>query len=235
MLQLTRRQQEFLGRFLDIYRELDGPIHYVEVARRLGIGRVTAYEMLRLLEERGLVRSEFHLPEGKRGPGRAIVLFSPTPKAEQVLRELAEGAADQEDWEQIKAHVLDQLRRGKAAGYESLLNDLLARLPERNTPLLYMAEMTTAFLLALRTYLEGSRGQVIKERLKRIGLPGEIGLSALAGMGMVISLMEHVNRRIATFLLGESERYQRLCAELTDENRRRLRNPAQEVYRIIQE
>jgi len=235
MRKLTRRQQEFLSRFLDTYQELDGPIHYAEVARRLGVGRITAYEMLRLLEERGLVRSEFHLPEGKRGPGRAMVLFSPTRQAEQVLQELAGETVNPEDWNQIKAQVLEQLRQGKAAGYETLLDDILARLPERNTPLLYMAEMTTALLLALRTYLEGPRGQLVKERLKRIGLPGEIGLSALAGMGMVVGLMEHVNRRIATFLLGESGKYQRIFGELTEENRRRLSNLAQEIYQIIQE
>ncbi|RMD63517.1 hypothetical protein D6833_05580, partial [Candidatus Parcubacteria bacterium] len=84
-------------------------------------------------------------------------------------------------------------------------------------------------------YLDGPRSQVVKERLKRIGLPGEIGLSALAGMGMVVGLMEHVNRRIATFLLGESDKYQRIVGELTEENRRRLSNLAQEIYQIIQE
>ncbi len=232
---MTRRQQEFLSRFLDLYWEVQEPIHYTEIAKRLGIGRITAYEMLRLLEERGLVRSEFYLPKDKRGPGRALVLFSPTPQAEQVLKELAGTTTEQENWEQIKAQILEQLRQGKAGGYEALLDDLLTRLPERRTPLLYMAEMTTALLLILRTYLEGPYAQVIKERLSRIGLPGEIGVSALAGMGMVVSVMEHVNRRLATFLLGESAKYQRIFAELTEENRRRLGCLAQEISRIIQD
>ena len=235
MLKLTRRQQEFLSRFLDIYQEMDRPIHYVEVSKRLNVGHVTAYEMLRLLEERGLVQSEFRLPEGKRGPGRAMVFFSPTRQAEQALKEMAGDAINREDWDQIKKQVLERLRQGKVAGYETLLNDLLARLPEKNNPLLYMAEMTTALLLALRTYLEGPHSQVIREKLKRIGLSGEIGLSALAGMGMVVSVMEHVNRRVATFLLVESDKYQRIFGELTEENRRRLGNLAQEIYQIIQE
>lgn len=34
---------------------------YVALAEHPGIGKVTAYEMLRLLEERGLVVSEYHL------------------------------------------------------------------------------------------------------------------------------------------------------------------------------
>ena len=71
MTKLSRRQQEFLSQFLDVYRESDQPIHYTTLAKELGIGKVTAYEMLRLLEERGLVQAEFQLPEGGRGPGRS--------------------------------------------------------------------------------------------------------------------------------------------------------------------
>jgi Mn-dependent DtxR family transcriptional regulator len=68
---LTRRQNQFLSQFLDLYQENDKPIHYATLAKHLDIGKVTAYEMLRLLEKRGLVKSEFHLPSGDRGPGRS--------------------------------------------------------------------------------------------------------------------------------------------------------------------
>jgi len=40
---------------------------------------MTAYDMLRLLEERGLVTSEYVLPE--QGPGRSMIVFRPTAKA----------------------------------------------------------------------------------------------------------------------------------------------------------
>jgi len=58
-----------------MYQEFDKPIHYVALAERLDIGKVTAYEMLRLLEKRELVKSEFHLSAGEQGLGRSIVLF----------------------------------------------------------------------------------------------------------------------------------------------------------------
>ena len=51
---LTHRQREFLNHFLDLYQEMEEPIHNTVLADRLGLGKVTAYEMLRLLEERGL-------------------------------------------------------------------------------------------------------------------------------------------------------------------------------------
>jgi len=75
---LTHRQQQFLGQFLDIYREIDRPVHYVAIAERLRLGKVTVYEMLRLLEERGLVRAEYDMDSGSHGPGRPTVLFQPT-------------------------------------------------------------------------------------------------------------------------------------------------------------
>ena len=49
-IKLTRRQHQFLSQFLDFYHEVEQPIHYPDLADRLGIGNVTAYEMLRLLE-----------------------------------------------------------------------------------------------------------------------------------------------------------------------------------------
>lgn len=232
---LTRRQQEFLNRFLDLYHEIDGPIHYGAVAERLQIGRVTAYEMLRLLESRGLVKSSYHLPAGKRGPGRAMVLFSPSPAAGLLFQRLAGRTVDGEHWEVTKEQILEQLRHGKVTGYETLLAELLARVPGQRNLLVYMGEMTAALLLSLRTTLKGSRGLQLRSRLKRIGLPGEIGLSALAGMGMAFGVMEQVNRRIAAFLFSESSRYQRIISDLTEENRRRLGAFAREIIQIIQE
>ena len=230
---LTRRQQEFLSRFLDLYKEAQEPLHYSEVARRLGIGKVTAYEMLRLLEERGLARSEFRLPKGKRGPGRATVVFAPTPQAHSVIEALTGRNPEEENWEAIKEQILARLRAGEATGYEGLLSDLLARLPERRLPLHYMAEFTTAILLAMRTWLEGTPGKRLRRRLQRIGLPGEPGLSALAGLSLALEAAERVNRRLASALLRESERYQRTLQALSEENRRSLAAFAREVARQI--
>ena len=230
---LTRRQQEFLSRFLDLYKEVQGPIHYTDVARRLGVGKVTAYEMLRLLEERGLVYSEFRLPKGRRGPGRAVVLFAPTEAAHRALRDLVGQTADSEDWETIKAQILERLRKGQTEGYEELLDDLLARLPTRRSPLRYTAELITATLLALRTLLEGPYGQKLREHLQRIGLPGELGLNALTGLAMAVGLAERVNRRASTALLSEANRYQRTLQALSQENCRRLAEFVREVIGLI--
>lgn len=50
MKSLTRRQQEYLSNLLDLCYQEDAPIHYSTVAECLGVGNVTAYEMMHLME-----------------------------------------------------------------------------------------------------------------------------------------------------------------------------------------
>ena len=88
-MKLTRRQEEFIESLIDLNREVEGPIHYSVLAERLGVSPFTAYDMLRLLEEKGLVRSEYHLAAGKSGPGRAERLFCPVVPWADRSKELA--------------------------------------------------------------------------------------------------------------------------------------------------
>ena len=70
MKKLTRRQQQFLSKFLDLYGKKRESLHYTALAEYIGVGKISAYEMLRLLEEHGLVEAEYELPANQRGPGR---------------------------------------------------------------------------------------------------------------------------------------------------------------------
>ena len=88
-MELTRRQTTFVERLVDLYHEAQGPIHYSTLARRLGVSRFTAYDMLRLLEEKGLVTSAYQLTAGKSGPGRSQVRYEPTERAHTLIAELA--------------------------------------------------------------------------------------------------------------------------------------------------
>jgi predicted ArsR family transcriptional regulator len=124
---ITRRQHQFLSQFLDMYQEIDKPIHYVAFAKRLDIGKVTAYEMLRLLEKRGLVEVEYHLPPGDRGPGRSTVLFQPTQKAIQLINQLSEGTVDSEAWESARTRILQRLLDGKVDGYDNLISSVYSK------------------------------------------------------------------------------------------------------------
>lgn len=232
--ELTRRQSEFLNQFLDACQSLDEPIHYTDLAEKLNIGRITAYEMLRLLEKRGYVKSEFHLPADVRGPGRSIVCFKPTPKALLLIKGELNEAIEMKDWELVKERIFRRLREEKAEGYEELLNDLLLRIPGRTSPLIFMTEMITATILALASAQEYVKGKGLLDRLKKNGFPSEIALITVAGIGAVLSLLEDVNLSLAKFLLEQSKKYEDIFAQLSAEMREGLTDFARDVVNIVQ-
>lgn len=154
-MQLTRRQETFVLNLLELYRELNGPIHYSVLAERVGVSRITAYDMLRLLEEKGFVTSDYQ--RGKPGPGRAEVVFWPTEFARQRLAQWMEGA-DDSDWEEVKQRTLERILEDDLTGYadEELAQKMFAMIPpDGPASLRYCGEVMT--ILILRLHNEKSR------------------------------------------------------------------------------
>ncbi len=232
-MKLTGRQKAFLSQFLDLYREAQEPLHYTTVAEHLGVSKITAYDMLRLLEERGLVECEYVLRGKGRGAGRSSIVFRPTPKAHALFAELAGEAADLEQWEAAKSRILKALEAGKGGDYQDLLKEILDRLPERQSPLLYAAEMVTAVILSLQQLREDASASGLSDRLRSLGLPEEVGLSALGGLAVGLSFAERANRRLINLLLSRVGRYQEHLSSLSAENLRRLTDFTGEVMRIL--
>jgi hypothetical protein len=230
---LTHRQQQFLSQFLDIYQEMKQSVHYGVVAERLGIGKVTAYEMLRLLEEHGLVRAEYQPNPEQHGPGRAPVLFYPTRQGDQLINGLAGPAANQDDWAQVKEQILQNLRDGKSGDYDELLSKLLAHMPESHSPLVFAAELITSMLLTLASIQDIPEIKAIMKQLRRIGLPQEIGLSVMSGIGMILSVFEQTRRRSTTILLTQVKRYEEVLSQLSEDSQRQLSEFTREVIRLI--
>lgn len=230
---LTHRQQKFLSQFLDIYREMDQSVHYITVAERLGIGKVTAYEMLRLLEEHGLVQAEYQANPGQHGPGRSAVLFYPTQEANRLMNGLAGDPIEINDWLVVKEQILQQLRERKAGGYEDLLSNLLARIPEMRSPLIFVTELITAVILMLTTIQDAPEIRALLERLQQIELPQKIGLSVMSGIAMLLSVMERANRHYSTILLTQFSRYEDALSQLNEESRRQLGEFTREAVHIL--
>ena len=233
-MKLTGRQKSFLSQFLDLYRESRKPLHYTDVAQRLGVSKITAYDMLRLLEERGLVQSEYVLRGKGQGAGRSSIVFHPTPQADTLFAELAGEAGDLEEWEPVKRRILEALRAGKGTDYEGLLEEILARLPQRQSSMLYAAEMITAVILSLHQLREEASVAGLLDKLRALGLPGEAGLSALAGLTLGLSFVERINRRLISLLLSYTGRYQETLSRLSAENKQRLSNFVGEVMKIVE-
>jgi predicted transcriptional regulator len=43
-MKITTRQKEFLQSLIDLYQDKGSPIHYSEVARKMGVSKWTAYD-----------------------------------------------------------------------------------------------------------------------------------------------------------------------------------------------
>ena len=147
---LTRRQEEIIHKMLDLYHELQGPIHYSTLADRLGVSPFTAYDMLRLLEEKGFVSSEYQLASNKTGPGRAMRVFQPTQLAKKLFQSLAEETGGT-DWEGVKQRILDKTSKGENQERE-LVQEMLARIPsEGRSQVQYCVEVMTIVALRIRS------------------------------------------------------------------------------------
>ena len=231
-MKLTGRQREFLNRFLDLYRGTKQPIHYTQLAEKVGVSKLTAYDMLRLLEERGLVASEYILSK-EGGPGRSSIVFYPTEKAANRMAQLAGVDWDKEEWERAKERILQALREVKDADYQNFLDQILLRIPERKSPMLYVAEVITAVILNLNQLKEEAEARGLFENLRALGFPGELGLNALAGLTLGLTLVEKANRRVTTLLLSYTKKYQDHLARLSAENKKRLSDFAQEAMKIV--
>ncbi len=230
-MQLSSRQQDFLGHLLDLYREAEAPVHYADVARALDVSPVTAYEMLRLLEDKGLVHSKTARPQGHRG--RSVVVFSPTEKATALLSELMGHTLSEWKWEEAEAGILRALEQGKSTDYQNLLNELLLRIPERKSPLLFAADMVTAVILVFYELRDTAAARRLFPHLRWFGPPGWAVLYSLAGFSLALSLVERANRRATSLLLSYSQQFREHLDNLTGEDKTRLSDFAHEVLRAV--
>lgn len=234
MADLTRRQQEVLSKFLDLYHEGGEPVHYGMLAEHLGVGRVSAYEMLRLLEEHGLVEAEYQRPEEASGPGRSTVVFRPTLSATRRLRLLAgKDFRDQREWEQVKAGILHQLQNYQDKDYESLLDELLEHIPDQPVSLSHLAKIATAILINLNILEAKEELANVQRALSNKGLSGAAGLSALIGLGTSFAISKRLSCRLGRLLLSKAGQILAAMATLNSERLNRLSGLLREVARSL--
>ncbi len=230
-MKLSQRQIEFLDRLLDLYHTTNAPVRYMDVAEALQVKPVTAYEMLRLLEEKGLVISEMTRPPGHRG--RSILLFRPTEKASATLNRLAGDSCDDQEWQAVKADVLAHLRQAELTDDDAraFLETLLLRIPEQKTPLLFVADMVTAIILVCYQMRDSAASRMALAQLRRFGPPGWAVLYSLAGVSLALSLVEKANRRATSLLLSYTHQFRQHLDHLTGGDQMRV---SDFVYELLQ-
>jgi hypothetical protein len=214
---LTARQQAFLGKLQEIYRERQAPVHYTDVAEALGVNRFSAYDMLKVLEKKGVASSSYALDSAHSGPGRSMIVFAPTAS----LSSNAQDPALSEEWLSVRERVLNRLKSAREANYREALNDILARLPEANAPLTFCTEMVGALLLNMRRAGVRARGLNPFRALATLRDGSSAALEMLAGLslGATLSDDEASGPSVTRRLLDQAHRYQSNLSRLNEETR----------------
>jgi hypothetical protein len=227
---LSRRQQEVLNKLLDLYYEGGEPIHYTTLAKHLGVGSVSAYEMLRLLEKHDLVEAEYLRPEVSSGPGRSMVVFRPTLSAARRLRMLAgKDLRGQKEWGHVKARILQQIQNYQDKDHETLMDELLEHVHDQPGSLPHLAGIATAILINLKFLNAKEEVSNLKSALSKKGLSGVASLSALIGLGLNFSISKRLYSGLESLLLNRAGQILTAIATLNAEAVSRLRSLLCEV------
>jgi len=229
---LTFRQKAFLGKLVDIYGESHEPVHYSTVAGKLGLSNSSAYDMLRVLEQKSMVGSEYTTPKEVAGPGRASVLFYPTSRAMEFLVRIAGEPSEQEEWENVKAGILESLRKVKT-NYKELLKELSVKSPSARTPLAQCAKIVTVLLLSLKEAKHKitdnrSVSAIVKAPVSKLRM------SILAGLILGLSLADHKVSHLLGNYRKYTEKYESSLKKLNKEGLVRLHRFTQDVWELLE-
>lgn len=228
---LTSRQRVFLERLLDVYHtQSDAAIHYTELARVLGVANSTAYQVLKSLQQKGYVTSEYRLANGRAGPGRSMVLFRPSWKALRTFRRLLGEDARRQEWEYVKLKVLERLAREGLPDDEALLTDLVDAISDSRDPLAYCGRVLAASLVSIRSQL-WSRAQEfgLFRDIKQDDAQGLEALDLLPGIALGLSWASRRDSSWLARLAQHARRYQAYLHLLDEGARLRLLRFSREV------
>jgi len=231
-MQMTIRQRDFLIKLLDLYRTIQEPIHYSVVADQLGVSASTAYDMLRLLEKKGMLTSEYGTPKKAAGPGRSSVLFLPTIKASDLFASLAEGHDEDPEWEKVRSRVLSNLRQGKTSEDTAFLQDLIAMIPKTRSPLAACAQIITMLLLSLRE-AQHNFGPLSPLSILIDNYGSKLGMSTLIGVAAGLMFDNQAGRSLSLMLKEYITVYEKSLEQLSPEAIEALHRYVREVLRLL--
>lgn len=231
-MRLTFRQKAFLSKVIDAYRDIKEPVHYSVIAKRLGLNNSTAYDMLRLLETKGMVASVYDTPKETAGPGRSSIRFLPTAQTIELFSYLAGDIREQDEWDDIKTRVITNLSRGEANDYKDILNELLARMPEPRSSLVRCAEVMTALLLSLRESKQNLTEQGSVDNLLKAPA-SKLRMSILVGLILGLSYADQGTQRFWGLYQEYAEKYEASLQELSRDGLFKLHRFTRDVWNIL--
>lgn len=202
---ITRRQKDFLEITKQIYEATNLPVHYARVAELLKVSKWSAYEMLKTLEEKGFLTTQYEVNLKKKYPGRARVMFAPTQLANLVLSgKMLETMTPIKEVQLLKEKILSFYDKPKKSKLRELMEQLKNELPNIENPLVFCAYVIAILILQLQILSKASihllKSMVLNVAKEETGLLMFVG----AVMGSMLKTTSHVQllSQLNDFLSG---------------------------------
>ncbi|MEA2022474.1 MAG: hypothetical protein U9N08_08395 [Candidatus Caldatribacteriota bacterium] len=199
-MRTTKRQKEFLQALIDLYQQKGSPVHYSEVAQKMGVSKWTAYDMLQLLRREGLLEVEYLIPESNNHRweklGRSTITFFPTKKG-YTLSNLPERKLH------TKIAELDKLKNNIIQKFEEIkgkfnLKDLFKEALQSKSPLIFCACLLLILILLIKKITEGVVEIQLLNQVIPVNLTLYAGLVLTVFMGTCLGIIAKYSSKIQT-------------------------------------
>lgn len=229
---LTPRQQQFYAALLELCRSSGQSVHYTAVAEALGVSPFSAYDMLKVLESKGAVASEYVLEPSTSGPGRSAIVFY--PRVTSAPGPIRSNRLEEAEWSRVRQGLLRRLAEVRDANLPEVLTEMQSRLSDYSSPLTYCTGVLAALLVNLRASRQEFFDRRQRPTLRSLVSSDEVGMGALAGLSIGSSLERPGGSPSSEDLLQSARRFQIYLSALSLESRRRLAEFLREALSAIE-
>jgi transposase len=210
-MKITTRQKEFLQSLIDLYQEKGSPIHYPEVAQKLGVSKWTAYDMLQLLHKEGLLEVEYIIPKSDNYKwiklGRSTITFCPTKKGCNIFALPKQKISTNiTELKKIKKEITQKFEELKG---KLNIRDLFKKALQSKSPFIFCACLLLILILLTKKITEGAAeikliSQIIPHTT--INTYAELTLIVFAGMCLGV-LAKYVSKIPTTYGKNDLDEY----------------------------
>jgi len=204
-MKITTRQKEFLEVLIDLYKQKASPIHYSEVAQKLGVSKWTAYDMLKLLRKEGLLEVEYLIPESdnyKWGKlGRSTITYFPTKKGYTVSNLSQRNLpAKISELNKLKKDIIQKFERIKR---KFNLKELFKEALQTKSPLIFCACVLLILILLIKKITEGiAEIQLLSQVIPADATNTYIELALTVFVGMCFGVLTKYINKIPKYITG---------------------------------